>query len=56
MDLEKERLKIQYKRVKMAKDEMEFKILEREAEIQRIKENISNQDRTLKEIEAKLQE
>jgi hypothetical protein len=50
-NLEIERKKIELKRVTLSKDEMEFKILERLADIDRLKENIAVQEKRIKELQ-----
>ncbi len=54
MNLEKERRRLEFKRVEMAMLEMEFKIQERLADIERLKENISNQQKRLDELKSEL--
>lgn len=56
MDLEKEKKKLERKRVEMAKDEMEYKILERMADIERLKENIKIQEARMAELDRELKE
>lgn len=56
MSLEKQEKLIQYKRVEMAKLEMEFKIKKLEAEIERLKENIEIQNARLNELNAEMEE
>lgn len=51
MDLEKERKKLELGRVEQARREMEFQILERQAEISRLQDNIENQKK--RELELK---
>lgn len=50
MNLELERKKLDFKKVETAKMEMEFKILERMADIERIKEQIVLQESALENI------
>ena len=47
MNLELERKKLELRKVETAKMEMEFKILERLSDIERIRENINNQEATM---------
>jgi len=54
MSLELGRKKLELKRVIMAKEELEFAILEREADILRIKSNIENQEKKISEIQKEL--
>lgn len=56
MKLEKEEKRLQYERVKLAKLEMEFKIKQREADIERLKEHIKTQDKRLEELSAEMGE
>jgi hypothetical protein len=42
--------KLELSKVKCAKEEMELRIFEREEEIARLKENIENQDKRIKEL------
>lgn len=51
MDLEKERKKVELIRVRAARAELEFKILERLDEIERIKQNIQAQLKREAELE-----
>ena len=50
MNLELERKKLEVKKVIMAKSEMEFRILERQADIERLKEEIVKQDKRVLEL------
>lgn len=54
-DLDKARKKLELMKVKCAKEEMQFKILERQADIDRIKQSINAQDERIKELETELQ-
>lgn len=54
MPLDLERLKLEVKRVDMAKSEMEFKIKERLEEISRLQEHIKIQEDKLKELSEKI--
>lgn len=56
MSLEKEEKRIQFERVRLAKLEMEFKIKQREADIERLKEHIKTQDKRLKELNEEMGE
>jgi len=49
-DLEKSRKELELSRVRYAKQEMEFKILERLADIERLKENIKSQEKREEEL------
>ena len=52
--IEKKRKLVEIQRVKTAKLEMELKIEERLLEIERLKENMANQDERVAELEAEL--
>ena len=54
-DLDKARKKLELMKVKCAKEEMQFKILERQTDIDRIKQSINAQDERIKELETELQ-
>ncbi len=54
MSLEKERKELEMRRVEMAKIEMEFKIKERLADIERLKEHIATQDKRLQQLREEL--
>lgn len=54
MNLELERKKLELKRVEVAKADMEFTILERMADIERLKKNIQNQETRMKEIQEQI--
>jgi len=56
MNLELERKKLEIKKVTMAKCEMEFKILERQADIERLKLEMENQDKRVLELEEIIKE
>lgn len=56
INLELEKKKLELKRVIYMKEELEFKVLERVAEIERIKENIKIQESKMAELEAELKE
>lgn len=49
--LEEAKKKLEINKVRCAKEEMEVRILEREAEIERLKMNIEVQNEKLKELE-----
>lgn len=51
MSLEIERKKIELKRVRMAKDEMAFKIMERQADIERLTEHMEAQTKRINELQ-----
>jgi len=53
--LEVAKIRLELSKVKAAKEEMEYRILEREEDINRIKENIINQDKRIMELDATLQ-
>jgi predicted nucleotide-binding protein (sugar kinase/HSP70/actin superfamily) len=53
-ELEKKKKILEIKRVEVAKEEMEFRILERLDEIERLRDNIENQDRRIFEIKHEL--
>lgn len=52
MNLENERKKIEIKRVTMARDEMVFKILQRQADIDRLNDQVLIQDDKIKELKS----
>ncbi len=52
--LEIERKKLNVRRLETSKAELEFKILERMADVDRIKENISKQDDEIKKLKMEL--
>ncbi len=54
-NLEKARKGLELKKVETAKAEMEFKILEREADIERLRENIKNQEARIEELTLEIQ-
>ena len=54
IDLEKEKKKLELKRVRFARDEMDFRILERLSDIERLKENMKIQDERIAELELEL--
>lgn len=54
MNLELEKKKLELRKVETAKHEMEYKVLERLADIDRIKENIQNQETTIEKIKKEL--
>jgi len=56
MSLDKLKMKAELLRVQAAKAEMELHIEERKLEIQRLLENVANQDKKINEIESKLKE
>lgn len=53
-NLEKEKKRLQKKRLELGIQENEFKILERMKDIRRIEDNIKVQQESLKELEASL--
>jgi len=54
-NLEKARKGLELRKVETAKAEMEFKILEREADIERLRENIKNQESRIEELTLEIQ-
>lgn len=56
MNLELEKKRLEYKKVEVAKDEMEYKVLEREMDILRIKENIKIQESRMFEIKEEIKQ
>lgn len=56
MNLEAEKKKLELKKVETAKAEMEYKILERLADIERIKHNIANQEQAILNIKEELKD
>jgi len=54
-ELDKARKQLELSKVKCAKEEMEFKILERQTDIDRIKQSIKAQDERIKELQTELQ-
>jgi hypothetical protein len=54
--LELKKMKMEYKRVDAAKEELEFKIEERLVEITRLKEHIVIQDAKLQELAQKIKD
>lgn len=49
--LEVERKRLELRRVRLSEEEMKFKILERQADIERLEKEIKNQEARAKEIE-----
>lgn len=56
MSLELKKKKLEYQRVKLAKDELEFKIEERLEEIDRLKSHILIQKQTLDKLQKEIGE
>lgn len=56
MDLERERKKLEVSKMAMAVQELEFKILERQQDIARIKENIKKCEERAIELKGELKE
>lgn len=56
MSLEKAKKELEIKKVQVAKDEMEFKILERMEDIKRLKENMENQSNRIEQLNKELEE
>jgi SMC interacting uncharacterized protein involved in chromosome segregation len=54
MEIEIARKKLELKRVELAKDDMEFTILERMADIERLKKNIQTQETRIKELQEQI--
>lgn len=54
MNLDLEKKKLEYKKVEMAKFEMEFKKLERLEDIKRIEDNINNQIERMKDLKEQI--
>lgn len=54
-NLERKKKELEIIKVSAAMSEMEFRIMEREEDIARIKENIENQKRRVEELTAELQ-
>lgn len=54
--IEKKRLETELLRVTAGKAELELTILEREADIERLRANIENQNKRISEIQEKLRE
>lgn len=55
-DLERAKKQLEYRKVETARVEMEVRIMERNAEIERLKENIEVQNGRLEEITNELKE
>ena len=55
MNIELERKKLELKRVKMAQEEMEFNILERKADIERLSALVEKQEEKAIELEKLIQ-
>ena len=56
MNLEHKRKLVQLKKLQASMEELEFKILEREEDIRRIKENIEKQLEAINELQSELKE
>lgn len=56
MSIDIKRKKLELARVSLAKEELEFKIFEREEEIRRLKDMVKIQEEKIKEIEDSLKE
>lgn len=54
MSIEKAKLNLELMKVRCGSEEMRFKIMEREQDIERLKKNIEIQEKKIKELEAKL--
>lgn len=55
IDLELERKKLELRRVEMSKDEMGFKIFERQADIERLKKEIEKQTNRVEELKQQIE-
>lgn len=55
MSIELKRKELEIERVKLGKMELEFRIDERNQEIERLEENIKIQDETLEKLQAEIQ-
>jgi hypothetical protein len=55
MNLERKKKELELSKVKCGRQEMEFKILERLEEIERLKDNLKIQDKRISELELELQ-
>lgn len=56
MSLERAKKELEIKKVQVAKDEMEFKILERKEDIKRLKENMENQSNRIEQLNKELED
>lgn len=56
MNIELEKLKLHRQKVDVARSEMLFKIMEREADIERLRKDIEIQDDKINELDAQLRE
>lgn len=56
MNIELEKLKLHKQKVEVAKSEMLFKIMEREADIERLKKDAAIQQEKISEIQAMIKE
>lgn len=56
MSLERAKKELEIKKVQVAKDEMEFKILERMEDIKRLKENMENQSNRIEQLNKELED
>lgn len=54
MNLEYKKIELSKKRIQLGVDELEFKIIERQEDIKRIKENIEISNKSIAALEAKL--
>ena len=54
INIETEKKKLELKRVTFMREEMEFRILERMAEIDRLRENIAIQEKRIAELDKEL--
>jgi peptidoglycan hydrolase CwlO-like protein len=55
MNLALEKKKLEIKKVETAMLEMEYKVLERLADIERLKENINNQQKTIDRLKEEIE-
>lgn len=54
MSIDRKRKELELKRVELAKEELEFKIVEREEDIKRLLESVKIQDEKIAQIKAEL--
>lgn len=53
-ELERERLRLNIKKLEVSKEELKFKILERQEDIKRLEYNIEQQDQKILELKEEL--
>lgn len=56
MDIEKKKKQLELSRVRLAKEEMEIRIAEREEDIERLRKNIEVQEKTAERLEEELKD